>query len=195
MPDDQNVPGAQLDTETPEGQEPEGKEPEGKEPESKEPVDYKFPENFTEDLMSKDEATELLKKHNASQEALDDLVPVISKVAEKMKEQSEKMWREQVSKWAEESANDKDFGGDKYDENIKTVIRPVIDKWGSPELVDILDQTGMAEHPAIMRFLFRIGQDVSKDGKLIFSDKDSPGHERSMAERAASMYPTMTKRD
>lgn len=157
-------------------------------------IEYKFPENFTEDFVTKAETLELLKKHSVTQEALDDLIPTFTKVAEKVQEQSVAAWKAQVKTWAEVSASDTEFGGEKYDENIKTVIGPVLDRWGSKGLMEILDQTGMAEHPEVMRFFYKIGKDVAKDGKMIFGDRDSKGGAtRSLADMARQLYPSMSE--
>lgn len=157
-------------------------------------IEYKFPENFTEDFVTKAETLELLKKHSVTQEALDDLIPTFTKVAEKVQQKSLEAWRDQVKTWADTSAKDKEFGGEKYDENLKTVVRPVLDRWGSDELVDILDQTGIAEHPAVIRFLYKVGLDVAKDGEMVFGDRDSKGGAtRSLADMARQLYPTMSE--
>lgn len=159
-----------------------------------EPIEYKFPENFTDDYVTKAETLELLNKHAVSQEALDDLIPTFTKVAEKVQQKSLEAWRDQVKTWADTSAKDKEFGGEKYDENLKTVVRPVLDRWGSDELVDILDQTGIAEHPAVIRFLYKAGLDVAKDGEMVFGDRDSKGGAtKTLADMARQLYPSMSK--
>lgn len=166
----------------------------GEEEVKPEPIEYKFPENFTDDYVTKAETLELLNKHSVSQEALDDLIPTFTKVAEKVQQKSLEAWRDQVKTWAEESAKDKEFGGEKYDENLKTVVRPVLDRWGSDELVDILDQTGIAEHPAVIRFLYKVGLDVAKDGEMVFGDRDSKGGAtKTLADMARQLYPSMSK--
>ncbi len=196
MSEDVKLEGAQDDTEaqieeTKEEPQVAGKTEHQKAEESL--VELKFPDTFDESFMTKAEITELFKKHGAKQEALNDLVPTFSKMAEKIQEQSMERWKAQVEAWAKESEADNEFGGDKFDENIKTTIRPVIDRWGSKELVEILDQTGMAEHPAILRFLYRIGKDVAKDGRMIFPGPEGGIKERSFAEMAKQMYPSMDK--
>ena len=61
-----------------------------------------------------------------------------------------------------ESKGDKEIGGDKFDESIGSAKR-AIDKFGTPKLVEVLDQTGLGNHPEFIRLLTRVGKLIAED--------------------------------
>lgn len=64
----------------------------------------------------------------------------------------------QVSKWADEVKADKELG---TDENL-AMARKAIDL-GPPELKDLLNSSGLGNHPAVVRWAFAVGKALSED--------------------------------
>ena len=64
----------------------------------------------------------------------------------------------QVSKWADEVKADKELG---TDENL-AIARKAIDL-GPPELKELLNGTGLGNHPAVVRWAFAVGKALSED--------------------------------
>lgn len=71
-------------------------------------------------------------------------------------------YEQQQKAWVESATNDKEFGGAKFEENL-SYARKAIAKFGSPELEQLLDQSGFGNNPALVRFAYRIGKAMAED--------------------------------
>lgn len=108
-------------------------------------------------------AKELNLPQDAAQKVVDFGVKVqqdtLAQVQTHMAEQAEK----QAEEWGNQSKADKEFGGDKFDENL-AVAKKALDQFGTPELKTLLVQSKMGNHPEVLRTFVRIGQAISQDG-------------------------------
>lgn len=84
--------------------------------------------------------------------------------------------------WLEASNSDKEFGGEKLQQNLG-VAKKALETFGTPELSKLLDETGLGNHPEVLRMLFRAGNAISEDTVVTGnpSDKTESG--------ARSFYP------
>ena len=64
-----------------------------------------------------------------------------------------------VAGWAEQTKNDKELG---KPENLATA-KKTIDTFGTPELRDLLNSSGMGNHPEVIRMALKIGKAISED--------------------------------
>lgn len=62
--------------------------------------------------------------------------------------------------WTESARTDKEFGGEKLNENL-AVAKKALDAFGTPELRTLLNDTGLGNHPEIIRAFFKAGQKIS----------------------------------
>lgn len=69
------------------------------------------------------------------------------------------------SQWAEQSRADTEFGGDKLNENM-AVAKRALQQYGSPELTELLNQSGLGNHPAFIRMFYRVGLTLREDGMV-----------------------------
>ena len=65
----------------------------------------------------------------------------------------------QVETWGEQVKADKELG---TAESLATA-KKAIDDLGTPELRDLLNSTGMGNHPAVVRFALAVGKAISED--------------------------------
>lgn len=91
---------------------------------------------------------------------------------------------QQISAWGDELKADKDFGGEAFDKNVATAIKG-LEAVGSPELRQMLDQTGLGSHPEIVRAFKKVGELVAD---APFATGAQPAQS---ASPAARMYPNM----
>lgn len=135
------------------------KDGEGKAPEVYElevPKDSSLPADRIEALkahakdkgLSKDQAQELLVRESAAVDSYKQ--SVVQKMA-----QNKTQWIEQASK-------DKEIGGEKFAENVLHAKR-ALDKYGSANLKQELDSTGLGNHPELLRVFVRIGREMQDD--------------------------------
>lgn len=149
------------------------------------PDKYEFttPEGQTFDETVIAQFSEIAKELNLSQDAaqkvLDKMGPAI---AARQVEQIEAV----KSEWAAESKADKEFGGEKLNENL-AVAKKGLGAFATPELSALLEKTGLGNNPEIIRYFYRVGKAISEDS-FVNGNKGSNSTPESMAQR---MYPNM----
>ena len=117
-----------------------------------------------------------------AQELVDVVVPALAA------RQLEQMQAVQDA-WTEESKADKEFGGDKLNENLAIANKAITDL-GTPELRTLLDETGIGNHPEVIRFVFRAGKAISEDNAVVDGEKGVARTEpRTFDEVAAALFP------
>lgn len=100
-------------------------------------------------------AKELGLSQDAAQTILDKVMPTIqSRQQEQMQAISQQ--------WADQARTDKEFGGDKLDGNLALAKR-ALDAYATPELRNLLNDSGLGNHPEVIRFMVRAGQSISED--------------------------------
>ncbi|HAX23059.1 MAG TPA: hypothetical protein DCY64_22585 [Hydrogenophaga sp.] len=84
------------------------------------------------------------------------------------------------AQWSEQSINDSEFGGENLEKNLG-VAKRAVDAFGTPALNDLLNKTGLASNPEIIRLLYRAGKAISPDG-FTPSSGSGPASRRDPAE-------------
>lgn len=142
-------------TKTEGGQQEQEKKPEGA-PES---YEFKAPEGVTIDNTVIGAFSEVAKELNLpqdqAQKVLDKMAPVI---AARQAEQ----FQAARTEWAEAAKTDKEFGGDKLAENLGTA-KKALDALATPELRTLLEESGLGNHPEVIRVFYRAGKAISED--------------------------------
>ena len=124
--------------------------------------DFNLPEGFESDKELMDEFKVLAKEENWSQEKAQKLVDLQNKAMTHAGETLKQRWNNTQKEWRESTENDKAFGGDKLDESL-VFAKSAIKKFGNDAFSEILESTGMGNHPEVVRFLYKIGKSISED--------------------------------
>lgn len=69
---------------------------------------------------------------------------------------------QQIEGWRSSAQSDAEIGGTGFDGNVKAAVT-AIDRFGTPELKQALDATGMGDHPELIRFCVRVGKAIGED--------------------------------
>ena len=142
-------------TNTEGGQQQQEKKPEGA-PES---YEFKAPEGtqFDDAVIGafSEVAKELNLPQDQAQKVLDKMAPVI---AARQAEQ----FQAARTEWAEAAKTDKEFGGEKLTENLGTA-KKALDALATPELRTLLEESGLGNHPEVIRVFYRAGKAISED--------------------------------
>lgn len=146
---------------------------------------FKMPEGFAVDEQLLGEFEPTLKELGLTQEAAQKVIDFAPKVIEKTVQQTTAKVLDQLgiadhAKWAEQSKNDKEFGGEKLAENLG-VVRRALDTFGTPELRAALNKVGLGNHPEVLRFFYRAGKTISADSYV-------PGGKTTSVNPAARLY-------
>jgi len=100
-------------------------------------------------------AKELDLPQEAAQKVLDKVAPVIQA---RQAEQVEKAREE----WLGESQSDKEFGGENLNANLD-VAKSALNAFGTEPFKQLLQESGLGNHPEVIRFMYRAGKAISED--------------------------------
>lgn len=168
---------AEADPSKTEGEQ--AKKPEG----APEKYEFTAPEGHTFDGEVIGKFSEVAKELNLpqgdAQKILDQVAPVIQA------RQTEALQAVRAE-WQGMTKADKEFGGDKLDENL-AVAKKAMETFGTPELRTLLNDSGLGDHPEIIRAFFRAGKQLSEDNKFV-GGAQGESTPKSAAQR---MYPNM----
>lgn len=149
---------------TPEGGTP-PPTPEPKPEASKAPEKYEL--KFDGDVQLDPEAfasfEPLLRKHNISNEVAQELASAFLSELDRQDSKITELYTNQRSEWAKSAKADKEFGGEKFDQSI-AVARRAIARFASPELKELLNQSGLGDHPEVIRAFIKVGSMIQEDG-------------------------------
>ena len=122
-------------------------------------VDYSFemPEGMELDAKSVDEFKALAKDLKMPKDAAQKLVDIAVAREQARIEAHAKT----VAEWADSVKADKEIGGDKLGENL-AIARKAIDL-GPPELKELLNASGLGNHPVVVKWALSIGKALSED--------------------------------
>lgn len=101
--------------------------------------------------------------------------------------------RERVSRMADRSAQyeratrqDPEIGGAKFESAI-AAAKTALNRFGTKALIDVLDETGLGNHPEIVRLFARLGKSISEGRYVPTQGQPTPEKPRG----AAALYPNM----
>lgn len=127
-------------------------------PEVPESYDLQMPDGIELDKASADEFTTIAKELKLDQAAAQKLADIAAKQAQRQVEAHTRL----VESWVESVKADKDIGGDKLEENLG-IARKALDTFGTPELRDVLNASGLGNHPEVIKAFVKAGKAISED--------------------------------
>lgn len=165
--ENQGSQGQQTEGQQADGQQTDGKpaenaddkSAEGDKPEVPDAYEFKMPEGIELDKSASDEFSAIAKELGLNQDKAQKVADVAAKMVQRQQEAHEAT----VQSWIEAVKTDKEIGGEKLNENL-SIARKTIETFGTPELKDILNATGLGNHPEIVKMALKIGKQISEDG-------------------------------
>lgn len=124
-------------------------------------------------------AKELNLSQTNAQKVLDVMAPAIA-------ERQQAALQAMTAEWADSARADKEFGGDKLDENL-AIAKTALEKFATPEFRTLLNDTGLGNHPEVLRVFVRAGKAISPD--TVVTGKQAPAP----ADRLATLYDNTPK--
>lgn len=123
-------------------------------------ADFTMPEGVQMDAAAVASFSTVARDLNMSQEAAQTM---IDKMAPAMASRQAELITQARNDWATAATSDKEFGGDNLQANL-AVAKQAMDQFGSPELRTLLNESGLGNHPEIIRAFYRAGKAISEDG-------------------------------
>lgn len=146
-------------------------------------ADFTLPEGMALDEAAMIEANPLFKELGLSQEKAQKVIDLYAKQVQASSQKQVDDFNQLMSDWQTQSKTDKEFGGDKYDENVK-IARSAVNKYGTPELKQLLEDHGVGNHPEVIRFMVRVGHTLKEDVPGSVGGANSKA-----ADRVSILYP------
>lgn len=157
-----------------EGDKPQDEKPaDGDKPEDEEqkqegaPEKYKFTagEGVELDADALKDFEPVARDLNLTNEQAQKLVDAYPKILAGVQQRQAEAWQKQTEGWAETVKADKEIGGDKLTANLSAAQR-ALDQFGTPELKEYLNATGLGNHPDLVKTFVKIGKAMSEDGMV-----------------------------
>ena len=120
------------------------------------------------------------KENNLTQDQAQAGVNMVTK----MQEAQVSQWVEQQKAWVDQAKSDTEIGGESFDANISTAVK-ARDSFGTSEFSEMLDTSGLGNHPEMIRFLNRVGKAISEDRVIV------SGANAGQRSQESVLYPSM----
>ncbi|SIS72785.1 hypothetical protein [Insolitispirillum peregrinum] len=140
-----------------------------------------LPEGATADPATMDAFKAVLGEHKLPTESAQKLLDLHLQTLQAQQQQMQQT----VAGWAQQVGNDPEIGGSGQEQALG-LARQALDTYGSPELISVLNDTGLGNHPAVIRAFYRMGKAIAEDGRKGPSHGVAPDPLR-------ALYPTMFK--
>lgn len=154
----------------------EGAKESKKEVEIPENYELKAPEGMELDSEALKEFTPVAKELKLTNEQAQKLADIYGRRAKAFETQQKEAYSQQVKKWIEEVNHDKEIGGDNLGATQASCKRALAEFDRDEEFINLMEQTGLGNHPAVLRFVNRVGLSVKEDqganGKKANASKD-----------------------
>lgn len=125
-------------------------------------ADFELPEGIQLDEALMTDALPLFKELGLTQDAAQKLVDFQAARVQADVQKQVDAFDQLKTDWREQSVNDKEFGGDKFDENVK-LAQSAVNKFGTPELKQLMEDYGVGNHPEMLRFMVKVGKLTAED--------------------------------
>jgi hypothetical protein len=147
-----------------------------------EKYDFKFEDGVQVDGEAVGEFEGIAKELGLKQDQAQKVADLGAKMAQKWQAQQVEQIQKVQSEWANQARTDKEFGGDTLGQNL-SVAKQALDTFATPELKQLLNESGLGNHPEVIRVFYRVGKSVSED-RFVSGSKAS-----SAADPAKRLFP------
>jgi hypothetical protein len=127
-----------------------------------ETYEFQMPEGVTINQGMADRAQTVFKELGLNQAEANKLTGMFAEQRAADAEGDNTAFREQLEGWVEDIKADPALGGEQFDENAG-IAADAISQFGSPELRDMLNQTGFGNNPELFRFCLNVGKLLRED--------------------------------
>lgn len=130
-----------------------------------EKYEFKAGEGVELDTEALKDFEPVARELNLTNEQAQKLVDAYPKILAGVQQRQAEAWQKQTEGWAETVKADKEIGGDKLTANLSAAQR-ALDQFGTPELKEYLNATGLGNHPDLVKTFVKIGKAMSEDGMV-----------------------------
>lgn len=137
-------------------------------------ADFKLPDGVALDAKLSDEFKSVAKALNLPQEAAQQLVDLQAKAVARSAEDQIAEFNKMTAEWRKEALT---ALGSEPEKELQFAAK-ARDQFASPELMKVLSETGLANHPEMVKMFVKLGKAVAEDrlldGKSALNSKSDP---------------------
>lgn len=152
----------QQGKENPEGQGDKQTDDKDAKPGAPEKYEFKAPDGMDLDAEAVAAFEPLARELNLSQEAAQKLVDIYASRMSAFASAQQEQALQQRQGWEAAVRSDKDLGGQNLESTLNAG-KQALAKFGSPELVNLLNHTGLGSNPEFVRFCATVGKAMAED--------------------------------
>ena len=146
--------------------------------------DFAAPEGVQLDAELVGDLKTLAKELNLSQKDAQRVADLGPKLMQKLQGHQAETFAQVRQTWADAAKADKEYGGEAFAENLGAA-KKALDSFGTPELRTLLNESGIGNHPEVIRFMVRAGKAISSD-TFVAGDRSASGAGK---DPAKTLYP------
>lgn len=139
-----------------------GKPAEPAKPAVPEKYELKLPEKSGLGQDAIEKVAAFAKERGLSQEQAQAILERDSAAVGSFAEAQKLELQQKSTEWAKSAEADKEYGGQYFKENIE-ISKRAVEKYASPELKQLLDSSGLGNHPEVIRHFYRVGRADGED--------------------------------
>lgn len=113
-----------------------------------------------------DKLNQVCKKAGITQKQAQMLFSAYENDVSNFNQQLQSSYNQQLQSWKDAVMNDRELGQENF-EKTKANIKNVISRFGSSELSDFLNKSGLGYNPDFVRFVNKVGSLISNDNNFI----------------------------
>jgi len=151
-------------------------------------AEFKMPEGVKPHEGMLGELKGLAKELNLPQDAAQKLAELGVKHAQTLAQQQAEALQTARETWAKDVKSDPEIGGEKFETSL-AAAKKAVDAFADGELKKLLNETGLGNHPSVVRAFAKIGLAISND-RFVGGRGAPNGAQVALAER---LYPSSKK--
>ena len=124
--------------------------------------EFEVPEGMELDEAMAEAMSPLFKELGITQAQANQLVATYGAQVQERAEAEAQTFVDRVTGWTDAAKADKEIGNDNWDASV-AAGNAALQKFGTPELTQALGETGMSNHPEVIRFMVRVAKAVGDD--------------------------------
>lgn len=156
------------------------------------PVQYNFKQEYGFSADDSTRLTDVFKQAKLSQEQADILLNAyhgdLTNAGQILEQELQTAIVNQRNTWANQVKADNELGGQNF-ANTKLNIGRVMQQFGTPELKNFLNQSGLGYNPDFVRFMNKVGTLIGNDTNFINSNGAIPTEQQRHEKMLRDLYP------
>lgn len=135
--------------------------------------ELKLPENSQLDESVIERISSFAKEKGLTNDQAQQILDYESQSLDRFNEAQTEHIKSVTESWKADAVKDKEFGGEAFAKNVELAKRVAV-KFGSEDFLKTLNETGLGNHPELIRVFFRVGKAMGEDTLVQANSQPAP---------------------